>query len=443
MSEIKKFVDIMQAEGIHSSSIKVFEYYYQQLEKGEKGKLSKAQISTPNSNQLIYHDSLTGGDTVNLRKLAIIKLNGGLGTSMGLSKAKSLLTVKDGYTFLDIIAQQTLLLRETCQIDLPLLFMNSFVTSSDTLEFLQKYQSLELAGLPLEFIQNRFLKVRKDSLSPLQNEDETQNWNPPGHGDIYGVLQSTGILQSLLDRGIEYVFISNSDNLGATVDTGILNKMVAEGIEFVMEVCDRTENDKKGGHLAAIGDRLTLREVAQCPENEVEEFQDIEVYKYFNTNNLWVNLKSLQKLLETNKDVLPLPLILNEKKVAEVPVYQLETAMGSAISLFENSKACVVPRSRFLPVKKNQDLLLLWSDVYSLDEHFELKKNEGAIETILDLDPNFYSNIDQLKTACQKGIPSLAACKSLTIRGNVSFGENVVFRGDVKIETEEKLEIRN
>jgi UTP--glucose-1-phosphate uridylyltransferase len=248
------------------------------------------------------------------------------------------------------------------------------------------------------------------------------------------------LLDILIDKGYDYIFVSNSDNLGAVVSPVILNKMIEDKIDFVMEVCIRTDNDKKGGHLASTKKgKLILRETAQCPDDEVEEFQDIKKYKYFNTNNLWINLHALKEKIKEHNGLLPLDLIINEKKVDGEAVYQLETAMGAAISLFDNSKAIIVPRDRFVPVKKNQDLLMLWSDVFSLNEMHVLEKKKGQKEPIISLDDEFYGKIDLLQKACSNGIPSLKNCSSLQIKGNVKFGNNVVFRGNVQIEANKDL----
>ncbi|MCL2064267.1 MAG: UTP--glucose-1-phosphate uridylyltransferase [Candidatus Cloacimonetes bacterium] len=443
MNYLEQFTKKMNVSGINHETIQVFSHYYNQFINGEKGKLGKNNIILPNPEQVIDYEGLQQDVklypkdmdiTSNLRKLAIIKLNGGLGTSMGLSKAKSLLPVKDDDTFLDIIVKQTLKMREKFQIELPLIFMNSFNTSEDTIDFLKKYPEMKISGLPLEFIQNMFPKVRKDNFQPLESSIETMNWNPPGHGDIYNALSSSGLLQNLINKGFEYIFVSNSDNLGAVVDPKILTMMIEKKIDFAMEVCNRTEMDKKGGHLASTLDgKLVLREVAQCPDEEIEEFQNVEIYKYFNTNNLWINLQALQKKMIENDGVLPLPLILNEKKVDNTSIYQFETAMGAAISVFNNSKAFCVPRNRFLPVKKNQDLLLLWSDSYMLNKDYCLVKKEGAKNTILELDNDFYGNIEQLKTACEEGIPSLYDCDTLKIKGFVKFHKDQVFKGEVEL----------
>ena len=438
MEHLNSFVSMMETEGINKKTIQIFSHYYNQCINGETGKLSREQVRAPEQSQVLEYESLSQTNPDNLKKLAIIKLNGGLGTSMGLSKAKSLLPVKNNETFLDIIAKQTIKLRKLYHIELPLIFMNSFNTSEDTCDFLKKYPDLAISGLPLDFLQNMFPKVRKVDMKPLKCFHKSQNWNPPGHGDIYNALSDTGLLQKLLDRGFEYIFVSNSDNLGAIVDPAILNRLFDEKIDFAMEVCRRTDMDKKGGHLAKTPTGgLMLREIAQCPEDEIDEFQNINIFKYFNTNNLWINLEALHKKLVLYDGVLPLPLILNKKEVEKTPVYQFETAMGSAISIFDNSKAIFVPRNRFLPVKKCQDLLLLWSDGYELNKDFVLEKKEGSRDTVLELDNDCYGNIDQLKKACENGVPSLYDCEELKIDGFIKFKKDEVFTGKVFIKATE------
>lgn len=118
-------------------------------------------------------------------------------------------------------------------------------------------------------------------------------WCPPGHGDLYAALLGSGKLDALLEEGIKYMFVSNSDNLGATLDTQLLKYFADSGAPFMMECCERTANDKKGGHLAVrkADSQLILREAAQCPDEDEDKFQDISTHKYFNTNNLWIDLE--------------------------------------------------------------------------------------------------------------------------------------------------------
>ncbi|MFC1898601.1 UTP--glucose-1-phosphate uridylyltransferase [Candidatus Cloacimonadota bacterium] len=440
-NHLSKFVEIMQDAGLNDLTIQSFSTYYYQILEGASGKLSEKEIDPPSNDKIVDYNSLSAEEVSPLEKLAVIKLNGGLGTSMGLKKAKTLLKVKGNLNFLDIIALQILELRDQSEKDIPLLLMHSFNTREDSLQYLQKYSDLPIPHLPLDFVQNKFPKLVQDDLSPLQNEDDNQNWNPPGHGEIYSVLSSSRVLDRLLELGYEYAFLSNSDNLGAVVDEKILNYFAEHKIPFMMEVCQRTEVDKKGGHLAQTKDgQLLLRETAQCPEDEIDLFQDINRYSYFNTNNLWVNLKALkQKLFETS-NLLPLQLILNGKEVNGTKVYQVESAMGAAINVFKDSRAILVNRDRFAPVKKTTDLLGIWSDAYKLTDDYRLVLDNREKPPKISLNDRYYKFIDQLQDHFKDGIPSLVECESLTVNSNTYFGKDVKISGDVKIDFDGKLE---
>lgn len=438
----KTFSIKMQEAKLSENVINNFLRQYQQLKEGSTGKLSRNDIEAPNRFNLIDYETLTKVDEPLLDKLAVIKLNGGLGTSMGLEKAKSLLPVKGELNFLDILSNQIIALRKKYCSNIPLILMNSYNTQADSLKVLEKHKELKLDGLELDFLQNKYPRIKQEDFSPTTFADDDLNWNPPGHGDIYSALLTSGLLDKLLEKNYKYAFISNSDNLGAVIDPFILTYMDKQEIPFIMEVCRRTEMDSKGGHLAQTKEgKLILREVAQCPDEELEEFQDIKKYCYFNTNNLWINLQKLKATLFENENFLDLPLIINPKVVEETPIYQIETAMGSAISIFENSKAIVVPRSRFAPVKKTNDLLLIWSDVYKINCDYQIVLTEG-LETAptIELDEEYYKTVEQLKTHF-KEVPSLIQCNSLKIVGNVHFGKDVAIIGDVVIKSEEKERI--
>ena len=343
----------------------------------------------------------------------MIKLNGGLGTSMGLTKAKSLLTVKNEKTFLEIIVKQA----ETCRVKLAL--MNSFNTHEDTIDALSM---IKPSDFPLLFIQNKFPKILQENLAPAtwpKNPD--LEWNPPGHGDIYSAIYTSGVLNSLLENGIEYAFISNSDNLGATMDESLLGYFCENRLPFMMEVVPRTPSDVKGGHIARhINGRLILRESAQCPEDEMDAFEDIKRYRFFNTNNIWINLKSLKKLIKKHHTV-NLPIIKNQKTLDprnenSPKVFQVETAMGAAISLFEGAAAIRVPASRFFPVKKCNELLAIRSDRFVFSEKNNLILNPKIpAHNHIALDPKYYGKIDGFDERFSEGIPSLIDCDSLTI----------------------------
>lgn len=442
--QFSAFQTKMEYEGIPHLIINKFRSCYEKLLKGERGLLSRNDILPVEKEDIAHMDTLddyTEDGRTAMGKTVIIKLNGGLGTSMGLLKAKSLIEVKGGLNFLDIIAKQTLSDSKEGGIHIPLVLMNSFKTDEDSKQFLDKYPDLA-SDIPLSFVQHKFPKVLKDSLSPAYWPKDPENeWNPPGHGDIYFALITSGMLDKLLKKGYKYAFISNSDNLGGVLDHTILGYFASQGFPFMLEVADRTEADIKGGHLAKmISGGLILREIAQCPDNEIDEFQDINIYKYFNTNNIWINLTLLKEKLHKAHNMLGLPMIVNQKRidprdVSSLEVYQIEMAMGSAISIFENSTAIRVPRTRFAPVKKSQDLLALWSDRYVLTEDNRITQNpERKIDSmVIDLDERYYKTIDQLKERFPHGAPSLMGCKSFKLVGDVYFGKDIAVNGNVTI----------
>ncbi len=435
----------MSKNGLSPIVIDTFKHYFTLLVQGETGLVSRADIDPVEQGEIADARGLEGlkeaGRAVAEKSVAV-KLNGGLGTSMGLSRAKSLLEVKNNLSFLDVIARQVLTYRQENGVKLPVVFMNSFNTETDTLKALGPYEDLAVKGTPLSFLQHKFPKVFQDRFRPATwPADADLEWNPPGHGDIYTALVTSGMLDSLLDAGIVYAFVSNSDNLGAVMDESILGYFAENNLPFMMEVVDRTESDSKGGHLARLKNgRFTLREIAQCPEDELDEFQDVGTYKYFNTNTIWVNLAALRQLLDTTDNVIHLPMIRNPKTIdprdeSSPPVYQLETAMGSAISVFQGATAIRVPRWRFAPVKKCQDLLALWSDCYVLtDDNRVIQNPERRLGPLsIKLDSKHYKRIDQLKARFPYGPPSLLECVSLDVQGDVVFGKGVVIKGVVVI----------
>lgn len=426
--------------------IDVFHHYYDQLVDGATGYIYNEEAlpvaTLPDFQELNGHYH-TAGEAA-LDRTVILKLNGGLGTSMGMHGPKSLLTAKEHLSFLDIIVQQVLHLRVESGVRLPLVLMDSFHTHRATRQAVERHANF-VQDVPLSFLQHKVPKVRKSDLAPVKwLADPDKEWCPPGHGDLYAALSTSGMLNQLLKAGYEYAFISNSDNLGATLDVSILGYFATERLPFLMEVADRTRADSKGGHLARRADgQLILREIAQCPSDELEKFQDIARYRYFNTNNLWLHLPTLRQRLTERKGVLGLPLIRNEKPVDPTDlksfrVYQLETAMGSAIAVFPGAQALRVPRTRFVPIKKNSDLLVLWSDVYDLtaDAHLKLAlatPNQSPRLPLVYLDDRYYQMIDDMKARFPHGAPSLRDCTELRVEGNVFFGKDIVIKGKVKI----------
>lgn len=427
----------MADAGVGRTAIDVFSHYYDQIASGATGLIREDSIRSVDEAPSLEDVEVSPEQAREaLDRTVFIKVNGGLGTSMGLARAKTLLEVRDGRSFLDVIVAQTLAARRRYGVRLPLLLMDSFSTHEDTLAALARYPELPVDGLPLDFIQSKEPKLLADELTPASwPADPSLEWCPPGHGDIYASLHDSGLLERLLADGYRYAAVANADNLGAAPNARIAGWFAATGASWCSEVCERTPNDRKGGHLAIrrADDRLILRDTAQTADDEMHFFTDETVHRYFNANNLWWNLEALRDLLDRTGGVLGLPLIRNSKTLdptdpSSPRVIQVESAMGAAIELFDDARVLKVPRDRFVPVKKTNELLLLRSDVYEIDDDGILRARVGRIPGI-DLGPA-YTFVHEFDARVPHPL-RLSEAHSLTVTGDWRFGEGVRVLGDV------------
>jgi len=418
---LREAVEKLQEDGAAEAVIAAFERRFAQLDDPDAGFLRGDDLQ-PVEDVPALEDLGDAGDHRDAPKVAVVKLNGGLGTSMGLRGPKSLIEVKPGVTFLDVIARQA--------EERPLVLMNSFSTDAATRE----------ADVGARFfLQSREPKLREDDRRPVVwPDDPALEWCPPGHGDVYVSLAASGMLDELLGEGIEWAFISNSDNLGATPDDRIATWAAREGVPFVMEVVRGTPADRKGGHIARRRDdgRIVLRETAQTPPGD-DSFTDVERWRYYNTNNLWVDVKALKQLLTDDPAGPELPLIVNRKTVdprdpSSTPVLQLETAMGAAIGAIPGARAVLVPRTRFAPVKTTDDLLVVRSDAYVLEGGRMVPTFDGP-PPVVSLDPKYYKSLPDMEKRFPHGPPSLREAASFTVTGDVTFGAGVVVRGEGEV----------
>jgi len=429
-----------EAGGVHAAELAALRRRLQQLDDHAAGRLPGDVLEPlpdlPRLDELPEPPPGQARDM--LGQLAVVKLNGGLGTSMGLSGPKSLLEVKSGTSFLEVIATQILALRERHGARLPLVLMNSATTRGPSLDCLHRYDGLRVPGVPLDFLQGREPKIRADDLQPVQwPPDPELEWCPPGHGDIYTALAATGTLGALLDAGLRYAFVSNADNLGALADVRIATWLAAERVPFALEAVRGTLADRKGGHLARYQGQVVLRETAQVPDGDTS-FTDVERWRWYNTNNIWIDLRVLRELQAADRAAPTLPLIVNRETVdprdpASTPVIQLESAMGAAISSIPGARAIHVPRSRFAPVKTTDDLLVLRSDAYELLRDGQMKPSFDGPGPVVTLDKGFFRLLPDLEQRFPAGAPSLRRCRRFEVEGNVTFGAGVVAVGDVRV----------
>ncbi len=433
-------LDKMRSVGAHPSELAALRRRLEQLEDPEAGRLPGDVLEPlpdlPQLEELPEPDGDRARDV--LDRLAVVKLNGGLGTSMGLSGPKSLLPVKPGTSFLDVVAAQVLGLRARYGARLPLLLMNSTSTRGPSLEALHRYEALRNQDVPVDFLQGREPKLRADDLQPVEWPANPElEWCPPGHGDIYTALTASGTLDTLLDAGLQYAFVSNSDNLGALADVRIAAWIADEEVPFAMEAVRGTPADRKGGHLARRDGQVVLRETAQVPDGD-ESFTDVERWRFYNTNNLWIDLRALRDLQAADPAAPALPLIVNRKTVdprdkSSTPVIQLETAMGAAVGSIPGARAVQVPRSRFAPVKTTNDLLVVRSDAYELTPAGRMAPTFDGPGPVVTLDDDFFKMVPDFEERFPDGAPSLRRCGRLEVEGDVSFGADVVCEGDVYV----------
>ncbi|MEI6655914.1 MAG: UTP--glucose-1-phosphate uridylyltransferase, partial [Verrucomicrobiota bacterium] len=265
MPNFDAFERKMTAAGMGDAPLRAFRHNYEALLRNESGMIPETSLAPVAALTSSADLASTAADTCLLDRAVVIKLNGGLGTSMGLQGPKCLLPIRDGVNFLDLMVRQILDLRQRSGSNVRLLLMNSFSTSRETLQHLARYAGgtdiLSSAIHPsaacladpteVELMQNQIPKIDAVTLAPVTWPAAPDlEWCPPGHGDLFPALAGSGWLDRLLAEGVRYAFVSNGDNLGATLDPSLLNHFAASGAPFLMEVTRRTAADRKGGHLA-------------------------------------------------------------------------------------------------------------------------------------------------------------------------------------------------
>ncbi|EQA55656.1 UTP--glucose-1-phosphate uridylyltransferase [Leptospira kmetyi] len=433
----------MSSEGMSSTFIQDFLKKTDQVRNGETGMVRWEEVGDldPASDEItleqIEAENSPGPEI--LKNLVVIKLNGGLGTSMGLSGPKSLIPLKEGMSFLEIFAKQSEVIQKKYNVSVPLILMDSFNTQKESQAELKRIGFVQ--KFPTSFLQHKVPRLLKEDLTPITCKNPDEEWCPPGHGDIWISLLETGLLDTLIESGYKIAFVSNGDNLGATVHPGILSYMLKEKLEFCMEMTPKTLADKKGGAIYrrivnGKPENYQLLETAQVPQDHMHEFEGLGKFRTFSTNNLWIDLVALrERILQGNFE---LSLIVNPKTIDGKEVLQLETAMGSAIRNFNKVKGIIIPRDRFAPVKKCEDYLVRRSDAYRLLENFSItmseeRKKSGLGEVLITLDEKHYKKIQDFNRLFPE-IPSLVQCTSLTVQGEVLFDQKVTIVGNVVVQ---------
>ncbi|KIL68833.1 hypothetical protein M378DRAFT_21754 [Amanita muscaria Koide BX008] len=390
-----------------------------------------------------------------LNQLAIVKLDGLGQQSMGSSEATSNLEVKNGVTCLDLTVQQIDSLNSTYNADVLLIILSSYLTHDSILSSVKKYTDTRVNVTALH--QSRYPSVPSLSSTRVQNSKSKSTVYPPGHGDLYESLHRSGLLDQLLSQGKRYLFVSNSNNLGSTfvvhdldvaylliqsrMDLTVLQHIVDKKIEFAMEVTNTSDIDPEGGIVLEYDGKIRLLERAQVPSDQLDKFKSLRKFGTFNTNNLWIYLPALKQVMDSGGLNLD---IIAKTKVSEdgQSMIQLETAAGAAISHFKNVRIIKVPQSRFLPVKRPSDLLIVRSNLYHIQDA-QLVMNEQILfrPPTIKLSEHFRT-VPELERRFAT-VPDLLELDQLTISGDVYLGRKVKLRGTIIIIADEgqRLEI--
>ena len=432
--DLSEFKTALEPFGLPDAAQSEFLHLFTRFKQSQVNSLEWDTIRSPDPSRLVSYEALIAPDDTQaidaLSRLAVCKLNGGLGTSMGCAGPKSSIVVKNGQSFLDLILLQLEHIGKTRKVNIPLLLMNSFHTHQETLELLEGRKT----SFPIEcFQQNRFLRIDKDTDQPLDpNLLGEDAWYPPGHGDIYSCLKDQGLMDRLLSDGKEILFVSNADNLGAVADSKIAHTMLTEDIPYIMEMTPKTSADVKGGTLYEDSEgKLHLLELAQVPQKHVDEFCSTRKFTVFNTNNIWIHLRQLKKRLE--RGPMDLNLIVNEKQAVGRPVIQLETAIGAGLESFDEAIGLVVGRDRFLPVKNTSDLMLIQSGLFVFEGGrmaLNPTLNQKNLPRVTWKAP--FTNLEEFQKRIPV-IPDMGELESLEMEGDVCFEGEVSLKGRVTL----------
>ncbi|GJM99489.1 hypothetical protein PR202_ga16590 [Eleusine coracana subsp. coracana] len=374
---------------------------------GEAEQIEWSKIQTPTDEVVVPYDTIAPppedleATKKLLDKLVVLKLNGGLGTTMGCTGPKSVIEVRNGFTFLDLIVIQIESLNKKYGCNVPLLLMNSFNTHDDTQKIVEKYSNSNIEIHT--FNQSQYPRIVTEDFLPLPSKGKSGK-----------------------DGCVE-----------------ILNHLINNQNEYCMEVTPKTLADVKGGTLISYEGRVQLLEIAQVPDEHVANTTYSTSFDCLCSvpGNRWVNLKAIKRLVEA--EALKMEIIPNPKEVDGVKVLQLETAAGAAIRFFDKAIGVNVPRSRFLPVKATSDLLLVQSDLYTLVDGFVIRNpaRTNPSNPSIELGPEFKKVANFL--ARFKSIPSIVELDSLKVSGDVWFGSGITLKGKVTITSKSgaKLEI--
>lgn len=286
-----------------------------------------------------------GEEAIARGELAFVVMAGGMATRMG-GVVKALVDVFPQRTFLDLrLEENTAYAAKRGWGTIPLFLMTSAATNAPIREALARARAR--APVSTEHVRtfSQFLSLRLSGEGRLFR-DEAGNVSPyaTGHGDLVDALVRAQLLPEFKPK---YVWITNLDNLGASVDAAMLGHFIERECPVLVEVCDKAPGDR-GGIPVRVDGKVQILEEFRLPPDF-----DPQTVSVFNTNSFLVRA---EKLLGPT---LPWTYFEVEKKVGGSPAIQFERLLQE-ISAHWDTQCLRVPRtgaeSRFLPVKDFPEL---------------------------------------------------------------------------------------
>ncbi|KAL6981551.1 UTP--glucose-1-phosphate uridylyltransferase [Sarracenia purpurea var. burkii] len=250
----------------------------------------------------------------------------------------------------------------------PLILMNTIRTHDGTLKVVEKYFNRSVDIQTLCQSPSHLINKGQD------NEDESYHFD---HRELSLSLKNSGTLDALMLQGKEYILVVKYDNLGAVIDSKILNHLIQNGTQFCTEVAPSTSPDFRGSIFSSHEGKFQLSENAQMSDKH-----SMEKFKLVDTGNLWMSLKAMKKLVETDE--------------------------------LEN-----------YPVSK--------SDLYTYAEGVLTRNSarKNPANPSIELGPEF-EKLGDFRSRF-KSIPSIIELDSLKVMGDVWFGTGITLKGKVTI----------
>lgn len=223
-------------------------------------------------------DELAAVGRAHLDRTAVVIYAGGMAARFG-GGVKGAVDVLPGMSFLEDKIRRTRELGEKHGVKIPIVLMTSYATTEGTLAHLEERG---LMGDDIRLFEQGVSVRRNLDGSIYRDAKGDISVHGPGHGDFFRNFQRSGMLADLRNLGIQYVFTSNVDNLGATLDEKVLGQHITSGKSMTAEVVKRTAEDRPSSGAAVDADgRVRLLEGMRFPpEVDGRQFENLSINSF-------------------------------------------------------------------------------------------------------------------------------------------------------------------